>query len=117
MKKLLLQAFRWLGAGLREESLPEARTAPAEATDLSERVRRLNTAQLCRAWRVSFLAVISAKTEQELEQLTQKRRFYLEELERRNPRGFASWLNSNPRASSDPEPYLLDDANGRQGAQ
>lgn len=110
MKKgWLRRALRWIDAGRQEEFLPAARPAP-ETDDLQNRIHNLNSAQLCRGWRVSFLAVVSAKSEAELELLARKRRLYLDELERRNPAGFRAWLESSPGASSDPEPYLLDEA-------
>lgn len=107
------RVFRWVGAGRSEATLPGVQPH-VERADINERVRHLNSAQLCRAWRISFLAVISAKTAAELEELARKRRLYLEEMESRNPAGFACWLASSPAASSDPEPYLLHQDAGRR---
>ncbi|GAB3546337.1 hypothetical protein GCM10027404_06570 [Arthrobacter tumbae] len=109
----LRRALRWVGVGRPEDTLPGAQPSP-EDSDIHERVTKLNSAQLCRAWRISFLAVISAKTATELDELAQKRRLYLEEMEFRNPAGFAFWLASSPAASSDPEPYLLHQNAGRR---
>ena len=101
------RALKWIGAGRSGVSFPDAQHSH-KGIDLHDRVRDLNSAQLCRAWRISFLAVISAKTASELEELAQKRRSYLDELELRNPAGFRAWLEASPTASSDPEPYVLD---------
>lgn len=100
------RALTWLGAERPETSLPDAQHA-LDRVNLHDRVRDLNSAQLCRAWRISFLAAISARTPSALEDLASKRRMYLEELELRNPAGFRAWLDTAPAASSDPEPYLL----------
>lgn len=108
----LRRVARWTGAGRPELSAPGVQPVQGR-DDLHDRVRNLNSAQLCRAWRISFLAVISAKTASELEAVVQKRRLYLEEMETRNPAGFQAWLDSRPPASSDPEPYLLHPASRR----
>lgn len=103
------RALRWLDAGRPESNFPAARSSPGDQDDPYTDAPKLTSAQLCRAWRVSFLAVVRAGTPAELEALAAKRRAYLDELEKRNPRGFQAWLDTAPGASSDPEPYLLDE--------
>lgn len=112
-KSWLRRALRWVGAGRPEASIPGAQSRQ-DGNDHEGRIRNLSSAQLCRAWRISFLAIVSAKSESELEELAQKRRLYLEELEVRNPAGFRAWLETSPAASSDPEPYLLNRVNSER---
>lgn len=102
----LRRVLKWTGAGRPGRSVSGAQPS-LDRVDLHDKVHDLNSAQLCRAWRISFLAVISARTASELEDLAKERRRYLDELELRNPSGFRAWMETSPAASSDPEPYLL----------
>ncbi|QWZ08207.1 hypothetical protein KRR39_23260 [Nocardioides panacis] len=67
----------------------------------------MTTAQLCRAWRVSFTALdTTLDRPEERAQVVQRRQEYLDALERRDPRGFARWIGLGPRAASNPGRYL-----------
>ncbi|MGW1339501.1 hypothetical protein ACWCOV_00500 [Kribbella sp. NPDC002412] len=76
-----------------------ARTAPADLSD----------DELVLAWRASFPALQSATSVQRL-RIVAERQEYLDELERRNPRGLAAWLASGARAAGDPKPYVQGDS-------
>jgi hypothetical protein len=59
-----------------------------------------DTATICAAWRRSYLMLGASATVGEMLVVTQLRQHYLDELARRDPRSFASWLSSVPRPSS-----------------
>jgi hypothetical protein len=80
---------------------PTAETSPADGLPGPSSPESLSTAQLCWAWRLSYLQVRRATCGAELERLAQLRRGYLEELERRDHQAFASWLPT-ARAAGDP---------------
>lgn len=66
----------------------------------------LSTAELCRAWRVSYLKLQNARVPEALEDAAELRRRYLDELARRQPEGFRRWLGDGARAASDPSRYI-----------
>jgi hypothetical protein len=69
----------------------------------------LTDTQLCQRWRASYLNLQGQPSEAEAMALVRERHGYLDELERRNPSGFAAWLASGAWASSNPLPYLVKD--------
>jgi hypothetical protein len=62
--------------------------------------------ELCWAWRCSFSRVQRAGDAAELARAAQERRSYLDEIERRDPHGFTTWMRDGARAGSDPRRYL-----------
>jgi hypothetical protein len=66
----------------------------------------LPTEELCLAWRRSYLALQHASDESTRQQVVRQRQDYLDELERRDPGGFARWLGSGPRAAGDPRRFI-----------
>lgn len=71
---------------------------------------QLSDEALCRCWRMSLPALqngpsTSPSTTDALH-LARTREAYLDEIERRDPRGFARWLDSGARAGSDPAKFL-----------
>ena len=75
----------------------------------SPELRELTDEQLCKRWRASYR---SSRRQQssavKLIEAVAERQMYLDELERRNPSGFAAWLASG-LPTSDPLPYLTGD--------
>ncbi|NMH96938.1 hypothetical protein [Pseudonocardia acidicola] len=69
-------------------------------------VPALSTEMLCWEWRRSYVAVGRTRDPKELVQLVVLRAAYLDELERRDPRGFRRWLDSGARAAGDPARFL-----------
>lgn len=70
----------------------------------------LTTAEICAAWSHStdVLARLQVSgTVQAQARVVSTRRQYLDELERRDPSGFAGWLRLGARCAGDPTPYLL----------
>ncbi|MFY0407609.1 hypothetical protein [Solicola sp. PLA-1-18] len=60
---------------------------------------------LCRAWRASFVR-LQRSTPPGRAVIAIERQIYLDEIERRYPHGFETWMRTNPRAASDPKRYL-----------
>jgi hypothetical protein len=83
------------------------------STSLDGSLEPLTDPQLCLAWRTSFLALQRSQDLQRRAQLVRQRQEYLDELERRNPAGFARWLYAGARPASDPSRYLLGPQHGR----
>jgi hypothetical protein len=67
----------------------------------------MDDAMLCLAWRVSFAALQRPVLPPSSRlRIVDRRRELLDELERRNPRGFQAWLASGARAAADPTKYI-----------
>jgi hypothetical protein len=69
-------------------------------------VAGMATEELCTAWRRSYLHLLLATDERTHRLVVQRRQDFLDEIERRDRRGFLRWLDSGARAGSDPGPYL-----------
>jgi hypothetical protein len=69
------------------------------------------TGELCLAWRRSYRVLhdLPPGTEHLAGELVRARAALLDELERRDPAGFARWLDTGARAGSDPARFLVDD--------
>ena len=73
-------------------------------------LRDLTDEQLCKRWRASYRASQRQQSSAvKLIAAVAERQMYLDELERRNTRGFAAWLAAGPEAAEDPLPYLTGD--------
>jgi hypothetical protein len=68
----------------------------------------LDDAELCLAWRRSFVLLNEAASPQEKLVVVTLRERYLDELQRRCPSGVSRWLDSGARASGNPLPFLDD---------
>jgi hypothetical protein len=69
-------------------------------------VRQLTDEQLSERWRASYLGVQQSRPAEQLMASLRERELCLDEIQRRNRMGFDRWLASNPRAASNPLPYL-----------
>lgn len=110
----LVAAYAHAGRPDRQPDGPAAARPPAAAgravpAPEQQQLRELTTEQLCRQWRASHFLPASALGLAEQAALAQLRQGYLDELERRDPAGFASWLAAGARAGSDPRRYLTAD--------
>lgn len=93
--------------GVRTPSVP--RRTPDAATvrqALELNVRRASLPVLYRSWQVTEECVTSTNDPYELGILTDVRARYLDELERRDPHGFADWLHADARPLSGPRSVL-----------
>lgn len=66
----------------------------------------LSTEQLCRAWRHSSSTLGRARSVADRTAATTIRARYLDELERRDPVGFSTWITMSPRPGRDPARYV-----------
>jgi hypothetical protein len=99
----------------QEPTPAPAHEAPGSTSDLEQRVPALvailgalDDAELCLAWRRSFVLLNEAASPQEKLVVVTLRERYLDELQRRCPSGVSRWLDSGARASGNPLPYLDD---------
>jgi hypothetical protein len=102
---------RWLGAAAWSASvgtLPRvcARARPRYASRPKLDLSTLTDEQLCQLWRASYMALVHSSAS-EWSATVADRQSYLDEFERRNRSGFATWLASGPLASASPLPYLV----------
>ncbi|QWF85930.1 hypothetical protein [Amycolatopsis sp. CA-230715] len=89
---------------------PEPRTAPEPpAPDTRPGVAALSDDDLCLAWRRSYFELQRAGDERTRYSVVMRRQEYLDELDRRNRKGFVRWLDSGARAGGDPHRYLAAD--------
>ena len=66
----------------------------------------LDDSELCLAWRQSFVRLEGCTSGPTHLDVVRRREEYLDELQRRNPDGFAAWLASGARAAGNPLPFL-----------
>jgi hypothetical protein len=62
--------------------------------------------ELCRDWCASYRALGATYSGRKFIRIVEERGGYLDELERRNPAGFAAWLASGATAADNPLPYM-----------
>jgi hypothetical protein len=111
-----IRVWRILAAGPEPEAtLSPAAEVPTGALDLERRVPALvailgalDDAELCLAWRRSFVLLNEAASPREKMVVVSLRQRYLDELQRRSPSGVSRWLESGARASGNPLPFLDD---------
>ncbi|MFJ1758793.1 hypothetical protein ACIOD2_00670 [Amycolatopsis sp. NPDC088138] len=89
-------------AGPDPHDVLAAVTLPASSAPVAD----MGTEELCAAWRRSYYQLRLATDAGAFRQVVQRRQSYLDELERRDRRGFRRWLDSGARAGGDPGPYL-----------
>jgi hypothetical protein len=85
---------------------PAAPALPPTAEVPTPVLATLSTAELCLAWRRSFLALCDLPVGPVRGELVRQRQSMLDELERRDPAGFHRWLEAGARAGGDPGRYL-----------
>ncbi|TDW24535.1 hypothetical protein [Kribbella kalugense] len=79
---------------------------PKYLTAVVRNVVELTDDELCLAWRRSFPQLQRALGSDRRQAMVDVRRAYLDELERRYPDSFATWLASNPRAAGNPARFF-----------
>jgi hypothetical protein len=72
----------------------------------------LTTAELCRQWQDSYEALRGATTARAQLRIVEARQHYLDELERRHPRGLSAWLGDGASAAGDPSQFLAGEDGG-----
>ncbi|MGH9203486.1 MAG: hypothetical protein ACRD2A_19865, partial [Vicinamibacterales bacterium] len=97
------------------DAVPEL-TSPPNAGPAKDAMTQLSTDELCHEWCRTSLQLMRTTDPQATAMLAAGRAYLLDELERRNPVGLATWLESGPRAFSDPRRFISEngDAQGRR---
>ena len=76
----------------------------------SDEARVMTNAELCHAWRWSFVALSAARGVLQRAEVVGTRQVLLDEVEARHPDGLRAWLQSGAQASGGPDRFL--DASG-----
>ena len=71
-----------------------------------EQARNMSDADLCRAWRRSFVTLQRTRGVVRRAQVVATRQLLLDEVESRYPGGLRAWLASGARAAGGPDRYL-----------
>ncbi|WP_370962515.1 hypothetical protein [Amycolatopsis sp. cg9] len=105
---LVLLVATGVGALHRHRASPAAEPSALEVPPpvAPPPVADMATEDLCVAWRRSYFLLILATDDPARRRVVQRRQDYLDEIERRDRRGFLRWLASDAKAGSDPAPYL-----------
>jgi hypothetical protein len=69
-------------------------------------VRQMSDAELCRAWRRSYVSLQQARGPRVRALVVHTRQLLLDELERRYPAGLKAWLGSGARAAGAPDRFI-----------
>ena len=85
---------------------PSPAPAPAAPPVIESVAPETTTAELCLTWRRSYLALLDTPSGPDRDRVVDQRRELLDELHRRDPDGFARWLDTGARANGDPGRYL-----------
>ena len=102
------------GARATVETLPTDQT-PSATEDESEHasvvvthesVRQMSDAELCHAWRRSFVALQRVRGLRVRGLVVQTRQLLLDEFEARYPAGLQAWLGSGARAAGGPDRFI-----------
>jgi hypothetical protein len=92
---------------------PSVEWEPAQAVSIvdlvSVDVESVDTRELVRDWRRSFVALEHAADPATKMALVNARQAFLDELERRDPTGLQEWLESGARAAGDPTKFMTSD--------
>lgn len=98
-----------MGAGLSAWMSPPACVSPQSAqTPAAPNLRLLTDQRLRGVWRASFLVLQRRPRSSEVAAIVEQRQRYLDEFERRNPRGFEAWLARGAWPSDIPGSCLRD---------
>jgi hypothetical protein len=81
-----------------------------EVASPSARLRAMPTEGVCAAWQRSYWRLMDRPPGSRPLAIVRMRAELLDELERRDPDGFARWLETRPRPVSNPGPFLAADS-------
>lgn len=101
-----------IGARADRPRSPSTRSAGEASGEVEEPdlevTDELTDADLCEAWRSSYVALQRARTDDSRLRAVEIRALYLDDLERRLGDDFTRWMESLPRAAEDPRRFLRD---------
>ncbi len=78
-----------------------------------DEVRKMTDAELCHAWRRSFVALQRARGVHPRAIVVQNRQLLLDEVDERHPAGLRAWLSSGARAAGGPDRFIGPAGNDR----
>jgi hypothetical protein len=108
---------RWALRSVRADRAVQRATVVPLGGTASAPVRTLSVEALGREWLRSSAALARPTGPLVRKALVERRQEALDELERRDPAGFARWLAEGPTIDSDPAPYIVcDPAEGYDAA-
>jgi hypothetical protein len=91
------------------DKTPSATDDEAELTSVvvtHDLVRQMTDAELCHAWRRSFVALQQARGLHLRALVVQTRQLLLDEVDARHPAGLQAWLGSGARAAGGPDRFI-----------
>lgn len=91
------------------DKTPSATDDEAEHTSVvvtHDQVRQMTDAELCHAWRRSFVALQQARGLHLRALVVQTRQLLLDEVDARHPAGLQAWLGSGARAAGGPDRFI-----------
>ena len=100
----LSMAQRLLG---RNPGSPNGSPQPPPVQLPDTPVHALDDKELIKAWRASSVALCWIGSDDNWLALTRRRQEYLNEIERRDPRGFGAWMATTPDMDDDPSGFLF----------
>ena len=106
---LALAGLPWSWRELRRDRGGAPRSTPDRPVFLLVVAAEVPTAELCLAWRRSYLSLLDLPPGPARDRVVSLRRELLDELERRDRAGFGRWIDTGARAGSDPGRYLSTD--------
>ena len=106
---LALAGLPWSWRELRRDRGGAPRSTPDRPVFLPVVAAEVPTAELCLAWRRSYLSLLDLPPGPARDRVVSLRRELLDELERRDRAGFGRWIDTGARAGSDPGRYLSTD--------
>ena len=90
----------------KKPSETDGKPDPTSVVLTPDLVRKLSDAELCHAWRRSFVALQHAHDLHRRAQVVQTRQLLLDEVDARHPAGLQAWLGSGALASSGPDRFI-----------
>ena len=90
--------------------------APTHRVVTADEVRKMTDAELCHAWRRSFVSLERARGVHVRAMLVQTRQLLLDEVEARHPEGLRAWLSSGARAAGGPDRFIGPDTGHPEAA-
>jgi hypothetical protein len=91
------------------DQTPTAADHEAEPTGVvvtHDMARQMSDAELCQAWRRSYVSLQAARGLRVRALVVHTRQLLLDELERRDPAGLSAWLGSGARAAGGPDRFI-----------
>ena len=95
--------------GTRSTARPALTAAPTHETPTVvtlDNVREMTDAELCHAWRHSFVALQQASGVHLRAMVVQTRQWLLDEVDARHPEGLRAWLTSGAQAAGGPDRFI-----------